>query len=417
MSNSQKSNKTYFLEDSNGQTLRAINWEKGDLHFVFLNETKRIEAITNLSALSKAKIDYKLLETIDRKQLLKTDKYPLKFFGHAINLVTEPVEVIKNIELPEDQPEYFYNLLKKTSITGLAIVSILFVISFFIKTDSHKTEEEKNLQIVKVLDRKQIAVPVVAPATHKVKKTAKIQKIVRKPRVKKLITRKSKRTYVAKKQNVRTPKISQMGALGALGNVQGSNHKGGLKLNQAQVSNGIGRGGGTGGSGGVQKTIYSKGLFAAPLGSGNNINGAGGYGNYRTKGKGGGKGGYGKLAIVGDSSSSSMIMPLESEAWTEGGLDRNAIAAVIQRHLSEVRYCYESGLQKKPNLSGRVSMKFMIGPNGSVRTAQVSQSSLGHRPVENCIRDHLKTWKFPEPEGGVNVKVSYPFVLRKVSDS
>jgi hypothetical protein len=25
----------------------------------------------------------------------------------------------------------------------------------------------------------------------------------------------------------------------------------------------------------------------------------------------------------------------------------------------------------------------------------------------------LKTWKFPLPEGGVDVKVSYPFILRR----
>jgi hypothetical protein len=62
-------------------------------------------------------------------------------------------------------------------------------------------------------------------------------------------------------------------------------------------------------------------------------------------------------------------------------------------------------------------MKFMIGPHGSVTLAQVQNSSLNHMPVENCIRDHLKTWNFPQPEGGVTVKVTYPFILRRVSDT
>jgi hypothetical protein len=184
-----------------------------------------------------------------------------------------------------------------------------------------------------------------------------------------------------------------------------------LQLDLAQASAGIGRGGSQG-SGGVQTSVYSKGLFAAPLGSGGKVNGAGGYG---TKGKGGGRAGYGQVSLIG--AGNSFFQPVESEAWVEGGLDRNEIAAVINRHLSEVRYCYEQGLQTKPGLSGRLSMKFMIGPRGAVTVAQVQNSSLGHVPVENCIRDRLKTWNFPQPQGGVTVKVSYPFILRRVSDS
>lgn len=402
--------KIYFLENSQGQAVRALQWEDDKLHFIFRHDTRRVEAVSNLKSLDAGKIPYTFLETVEKKRFNLNQKHPLRFLGEELSLVAESVEVLHNIDLPKDDPERFKDVLKKT--TGIAILLALFLIAgsfLFPSSNTAKKEDElKDLQIVKVVDRKEIEKMIVAPSEEKVQVT----KIITPRKVVKPVM---KKTVVAKTQFVKAktkaPKISQMGALGVLGNMNNSKQKGGLQLNQAQTSKGIGRGGAQG-SGGVQTSIYAKGLFAAPLGAGNNANGAGGYG---TKGKGGGRGGFGKMAIVG--SSTSFIEPIESEAWTEGGLDRNAIAAVIQRHLSEVRFCYESGLQKKPNLSGRVSMKFMIGPQGVVTTAQVNNSSLAHPLVENCIRDRLKTWQFPKPQGGVNVKVNYPFVLRRVSDS
>jgi TonB family protein len=406
---SDSKQKIYFLENAQGQTVRAIQWENEKLHFVFRHDSKRVEAVFDLTVLDNLKVPYTFLETVDKRKFSLNQRHALKFMEGQLSLVAETVEVLPNVDLPKDKPEHFYDILKKTAITAAVLALFLFAGSFFINTQlDAKKEELKELQIVKVIDRQKLEVPVIEASQEKVQ----IAKII-KPR--KTVKPVFKKTTVVKNQFIKAktkaPKISQMGALGVLGNLNSSTQKGGLQLNQAQTSKGIGRGGSQG-SGGIQTSIYSKGLFAAPLGAGNNANGAGGYG---TKGKGGGRGGFGKMAIVG--SASSFIEPIESEAWTDGGLDRNAIAAVIQRHISEVRFCYESGLQKKPNLSGRVSMKFMIGAQGSVTTAQVSNSSLSHPLVENCIRDRLKTWKFPQPQGGVNVKVNYPFVLRRVSDT
>ena len=100
---------------------------------------------------------------------------------------------------------------------------------------------------------------------------------------------------------------------------------------------------------------------------------------------------------------------------TDGGLDKDQIAAVINRHIGEVIYCYEKGLQVQSGLSGRVGIRWVIGGNGSVNSAAVESSSLGNSQVEGCIVNHLRTWKFPKPIGGVNVKVSYPFVLKRVN--
>ncbi|MGZ3745467.1 MAG: AgmX/PglI C-terminal domain-containing protein, partial [Pseudobdellovibrionaceae bacterium] len=166
--------------------------------------------------------------------------------------------------------------------------------------------------------------------------------------------------------------------------------------------------GGSQGSGGVQTSLYAKGVVAAPLGVGGNIQGAGGYG---TKGKGGGHAGYGKLSLVGSAETSSIT--LNQEASAASGLDRDQIAAVINKNLGQVRFCYEQGLQGDPNLSGRVAIAFVIGGNGGIKTAQIENSTLASKAIEDCILMRLKTWQFPLPQGGVDVKVAYPFVLRR----
>jgi hypothetical protein len=208
-----------------------------------------------------------------------------------------------------------------------------------------------------------------------------------------------------------TSAVKRQGALAILGSLNSGKNKGGIDLGAVNTTAGPGLGG-TEGSGGVQTNIYAKGLVGAPLGAGGNLQGGGGYG---TKGKGGGQAGYGKLSLVGSSGASTIS--LGSEALVEGGLDRDLIAAVIAKNLGQIRFCYEQGLQGSPGLAGRVSVDFTINGSGAVSFAKVQNTTLNASVVEDCILMRLKTWKFPLPQGGQEVKVSYPFVLRRAGQS
>lgn len=384
----------FYLKDGQGQVVRALDFPNEQITFVLRHDTRRVEATENTNYLEKAGIKFTVLDVVEKKSLLTGSSYPIKTLSGHLTLVREADRILKNIELPQEDGKQFEQILKKTAQVGGGVAVLLFGLTFIIKK---LTPEKEELQVVQVMDRKQIEKSIILPMAEKKSPVRMAQKSIR------------LKHQIAVQHKSRPAQSS--GVLGVLGSLKTSKQQGGLKLNEAQVSAGIGRGG-TQGSGGMQTSVYAKGMFSAPLGSGGKAKGAGGYG---TRGKGGGKAGYGEINLVG--SGSSFFQPVESEAWIGGGLDRNEIAAVINRHLSEVRFCYEQGLQQKPKLSGRLSMNFMISPNGSVGIAKVVNSSLNHAVVEGCIRDRLKTWNFPKPEGGVTVKVSYPFILRRVSDT
>jgi hypothetical protein len=380
----------YYLKDSLGNTVRAVQWNEKDLIFVRRHDNNRVETCSDLKFYDLQKIKYTVLETLTQAEFQKSH------MGSHLTLVQDSERILKNVQLIEDDSAKFKSYLEKTAISSALLAALMIVVTLL----KPKATTPAPLEIVQVMDRKQIEKSFILPPSEKkvahVKRVQMVQPKTVKP---KMITRKAASS-------------KSSGVLGVLGSLSHSKQKGGLNLDQASTSAGIGRGG-SAGSGGVQTSVYAKGLFSAPLGTGGKINGAGGYG---TKGKGGGQAGYGKIQLVGQGGQ-SYFQPIESEAMVDGGLDRNEIAAVIQRHLSEIRFCYEQGLQTKPRLNGRVAIKFLIGAKGSVTLAQVDQSSLGHAPVEGCIRDRLKTWNFPRPEGGVTVKVTYPFILRRVSDT
>ena len=68
---------------------------------------------------------------------------------------------------------------------------------------------------------------------------------------------------------------------------------------------------------------------------------------------------------------------------------------------------------REPGLQGKVGVKFVIGAQGMVQTAQVAESSLNNKNVESCILTRVKSWSFPKPKGGGIVIVTYPFIFKQ----
>jgi len=135
-----------------------------------------------------------------------------------------------------------------------------------------------------------------------------------------------------------------------------------------------------------------------------------GIGGLGTKGTGGGRGGYGQVDLGGRGKEETQFIP--GKTIVVGGLSRDVINRIIQRHYNEVKYCYEKELTKDPSLYGKVTVSFLIEGTGRVGDALVQQSTMGSEPVETCIVGHVRRWAFPAPEGGSTVQVTYPYVFK-----
>lgn len=170
-----------------------------------------------------------------------------------------------------------------------------------------------------------------------------------------------------------------------------NNSLGGLKsgagLGDAHGVGGLGtRGGGTGGGGTAL-----------------------GIGGLGTKGDGRGTGGHGGIDLGGKGKATTRIVP--GKTTVVGGLDKDVIAKIIRQHQNEIKYCYESELNKNPSLAGKVAVAFTIDPTGAVSDANVTETTLNSSTAENCMLSRIRRWKFPEPKGGGVVAVTYPWLF------
>lgn len=159
------------------------------------------------------------------------------------------------------------------------------------------------------------------------------------------------------------------------------------------------RGTGRGGGGDGEGTIGAGHL--GTIGHG----GSGGSGSDYGRGTGGFRSHLGKVPLI-----------RSGDADVRGSLSKEVIRRAIQRHINEVRFCYEQELASRPDLSGRVQVKFVIAPSGAVQAANVESSSLAASRAEQCIAQAVRRWSFPAPDGGGVVIVSYPFVLQAAAD-
>ncbi|MFO0601274.1 MAG: AgmX/PglI C-terminal domain-containing protein [Myxococcaceae bacterium] len=93
------------------------------------------------------------------------------------------------------------------------------------------------------------------------------------------------------------------------------------------------------------------------------------------------------------------------------GYDRDLVLKVVRAHQHEIRFCYESGLSQNPELNGKVTVAWTIDGTGGVSIAEIAESGLSNKKVEDCIVSRISRWKFPEPKGGQEVAITFPWVF------
>ncbi|MBC7370065.1 MAG: AgmX/PglI C-terminal domain-containing protein [Bdellovibrionaceae bacterium] len=134
-----------------------------------------------------------------------------------------------------------------------------------------------------------------------------------------------------------------------------------------------------------------------------------------TAGKGGGKNTAGIGGLGAGATGSGGVGLIEEESEIVGGLDREVIAQYIKSQLGQILYCYERQLSASPELFGKVAVRFTIAGTGSVETQAIGDTTLKNATVEGCILNKVAKWKFPAPQGGTKVLVTYPFLFKSTN--
>jgi hypothetical protein len=106
-----------------------------------------------------------------------------------------------------------------------------------------------------------------------------------------------------------------------------------------------------------------------------------------------------------------------STAEVRGSLDREAIQDGIRTLLPDIKACYETALEKHPDLQGRVVVEMKIKAKdgqGVIDEAEIipqeGDDDLNSPSTEHCLLQAMTNARFPAPDGDVVVR--YPFILK-----
>jgi TonB family protein len=99
----------------------------------------------------------------------------------------------------------------------------------------------------------------------------------------------------------------------------------------------------------------------------------------------------------------------------EGPLDPSVVSKEVRVRIGAVKACYERALKRKPNLSGKVKMRWTITAAGTVSAVEVEADSMGDTEVASCIKGLIRRWRFLAPAGG-SVDVVYPFLFQTTKE-
>ena len=102
-------------------------------------------------------------------------------------------------------------------------------------------------------------------------------------------------------------------------------------------------------------------------------------------------------------------------APSDEGSDRDLgqIQAIVgsDQNRKPVRACYEKAQKEIPELKGTMTIKFVLDPEGNVKTAELvpERSEIKSPDVAKCAIDLIKALKFPKSPKGMETTVNYPY--------
>lgn len=387
---------TLALQNNNQEILRVFHCHVDTVFLVLNKSTGRLDVNSCFNFSEKEKKQFQVIKELKLDELKNSQCFVSEDCYLTVTdfLASKNGEVRLELSSAQDLNKDLY-----LSASFVASLSAIILFSLWLVHDPKKIQEElpQEQQVVKIIK----PIPIIKP--EQVAMNTRTNHV-----------RASKSKTIPKKPVKKS--LKKMGALAALGSLSKdqTKQKSGLNLGASVTSAGPGLRSllsSSKGSGGVQSSVYSKGMITEALGSGGNIKGGGGYGTRGTA-SGGGQAGYGKLALVG-SGGTADLSESSSLSLEGGSFDMSLIEREILKHIGQIRHCYDKALKTTPDLSGVFISHILISQKGRVASAKLHKNSkVRAQQISSCILAVLSKIRFKNVvvnEGLLSIV--YPFDL------
>jgi len=427
-----KPKEKYFIPNGKRKFLLAENKETGKCLFYYNDQISG--NIREGDAAVKRTDDLKNSDTLHNKRKGIYRNFVKKgcevtiydgIFGYLLR--PAPEGQTSEIQLPEKEEKIFHKYLIKSSIIHL--IFLIFIGLFhsvkkpepllpethFVKIDrSFLSEMKKKTTPVPVpvvkQEKMELKPEKKSIARNQKNKSIKVASKKRGKKRKRVASRHPKAGGGFGKGNIKNRNINQTGLLSMLGDSVGIAPQTAMAavtnldaVSSVRPSNAGFKVGGIVGKLGDAKIALPKNGIVSTKGSSQVLRSSGARGKGRIaaleKGKTGQKQVQGMVSAK-----------LNKTVSVQGGMSREAVKRVIDQHLDEISYCYETALIANPSIMGKVIFEWRILTSGKVGMVQIKSSSINSSEIHSCIKTAIKTWQFPKPRGS-EVIVSYPFVF------
>ena len=400
------------MKNINNQVVRSYRFDSSsDAHLVLLENSNRLELVTSLEALKKKSIRFRWIESFRIKDL---GSKPVTITPHLKLAIvsTNDSAYVDPVLAADHSDKKIAAAFKYSSIAHAAALALVLSLGYIIQRFFTERPNEMAVVILNQDVSQKFQELKLPSPTVKVAETFRTQKTMVRAPIKTPTNKPRKRLVAQPPTQRKSPQVElgamkaldQLGGLGAIANsrVKGT---GASASGQGAFGSKAGLGGGLGASkSGIKNGLSGKGLVSGLSGEGSRAFGAHGMG--ATQYSGGIRGFGGRASSSGFG---AIIAPDFDDSEIVGGLTREQVNSVVRKNEGQLRFCYEKALQSQPNLRGRMTSKWAIGPAGKVQFIKVTSSSLTSKEVENCVSNAIRSWQFPKPVGGVTVEVNYPF--------
>lgn len=107
--------------------------------------------------------------------------------------------------------------------------------------------------------------------------------------------------------------------------------------------------------------------------------------------------------------SSVFIPAAPGSAGGPGGVSSPQIMKVVQAHLGEVKACVERQKLKNPALTGKLVLRWVVQPDGTVTAVATQTDTAGSPELSGCLIRLIRSWKFPVSTQPTTV--TFPFTF------